>query len=81
MVLGESLLLSLVGAVIGIIGAVALIQWLTTFPQVAGYIDGEVSPWVLCEGMLMAVGVGLIGGIYPALRAANLKPTEALRHE
>jgi len=81
MVLGESLLLSLAGALVGIIAALAVTRWLTTFPQVSGYIEGNIPPWVLIEGALMAVGVGLIGGIYPALRAANLKPTEALRHE
>jgi putative ABC transport system permease protein len=81
MVLGESLLLSLAGAFVGIVGAIALTHALTTFPQVSGFIEGEVPTWVLIEGTLMAVGVGLIGGIYPALRAANLKPTEALRHE
>jgi putative ABC transport system permease protein len=81
MVLGESLLLSLIGAFVGTVGGILLTRWLTTFPQVAGYIEGDIPFWVLVEGTLMAVGVGLIGGIYPALRAANLKPTEALRHE
>jgi putative ABC transport system permease protein len=81
MVLGESLLLSLLGAFVGTVGAILLTRWLTTFPQAAGYVEGNIPVWVLFEGTLMAVGVGLIGGIYPALRAANLKPTEALRHE
>lgn len=81
MILGESLLLSLVGAVLGALAAVLLVGWLTRFPQVSGFISGEVSWLIILQGFIMALMVGLIGGLYPAIRAAYLLPTEALRHE
>jgi putative ABC transport system permease protein len=81
MILGEALLLSLVGAVVGTLAAVGLTRWLTTFPQAAGFVAGDVAPSVILEGFLMALLVALVGGAYPAFRAARLLPTEALRHE
>jgi putative ABC transport system permease protein len=81
MVLGESLLLSVAGTVLGTLGAVALTHWLSTFSAVNGYIEGTIAPPVLLEGFLIALLVGLVGGLYPAYRAARLLPTEALRHE
>src|SRR5262249_5390276 len=81
MVLGESLLLSLAGAAVGTVGAVLLTRWLTTLPTVNGLISGMVSPWVVAQGLLMALAVWLVGGTYPAWRAARMLPTEALRHE
>ena len=44
MIVGESLLLSLVGATVGSIGAVVLARYLTTLPMVSGYIDGSIAP-------------------------------------
>src|SRR5262249_53219106 len=55
MVLGESLLLSLAGAAVGTVGAVLLTRWLTTLPTVNGLISGMVSPWVVAQGLLMAL--------------------------
>jgi putative ABC transport system permease protein len=81
MILQESLLLSLAGTVVGTAGAIALNRFLTTFPAVSGFVQGDVAPLVIGEGFLLAVLVGLIGGLYPAVRAARLLPTEALRHE
>jgi putative ABC transport system permease protein len=81
MVLGESLLLSVAGTVLGSLGAVALTHWLSTFPAVNGYIEGTIAPPIFVEGFLVALVVGLAGGLYPAFRAARLLPTEALRHE
>jgi putative ABC transport system permease protein len=81
MVLGESLLLSAAGTVLGTLGAVVLTHWLSTFSAVNGYIEGTIAPSVFLEGFLIALLVGLVGGLYPALRAAYLLPTEALRHE
>ena len=39
----------------------------------------RVSPELLWTGLKWALGIGLVGGLFPALRAARLPVTEALR--
>jgi putative ABC transport system permease protein len=81
MVLGESVLLSLAGAALGTVGAVALTYLLTLSPRVSGFIQGGIAPVVIAQGLAITLAIGLVGGLYPALRAARLLPTEALRHD
>jgi putative ABC transport system permease protein len=81
LILFESILLSIVGAVVGIAAAVLLTRALTWWPMVNGLIRGDVAPAVMIQGFLIALAVGLLGGAYPAYRGAQLLPTEALRHE
>jgi putative ABC transport system permease protein len=81
MVLLEAVALSLVGAAVGAVGAIVLVQLLTRVPAVSGLIDGHVSPVLILYGFLIAVGVGLVGGIVPARRAARMLPIAALRYE
>jgi len=79
----ETMLLALVGGLLG--GAVA---WLifngytvstlsSNFSQVM--FQFKVSPELLWNGLKWALGIGLVGGLFPALRAARLPVTEALR--
>jgi len=73
----ESVLLSLVGGLLGI-----LLGWLMALAA-GKVIDLEtavdMSTILLATGF--AAGVGLVFGIYPAWRAAGLRPIEALRYE
>ncbi|HEY2882198.1 MAG TPA: ABC transporter permease [Pirellulales bacterium] len=79
MVIGESVLLSLGGAVVGSVAGVLLVKFLTHLPNAAGIVSGKVSAPVIAQGFLVALIVGVSGSIYPALWSANLLPTEALR--
>ncbi|MFO0881127.1 MAG: ABC transporter permease [Gemmataceae bacterium] len=81
MVLGEALILSLAATAVGTVGAFVALRWLAYLPQTNGFISGHLSPAVLVEGLFMTVVLALLGGTYPAYRAAQWAPSEALRHE
>ena len=73
--LGESLLLATVGGV----GGVALGAAVTAaYAWSRGW--GVLIPTVaIIDGIVAAIAIGVIAGLYPAMRAARVSPTEALR--
>lgn len=75
--LTEATTLSLTGGVIGILAGLALgalVNSLFDFPL-------GVSVFWIVIGFVVAVSVGLVSGIYPAIKASRLDPIESLRYE
>ena len=79
MILMEAVLLSAIGAAIGIAVSFVLVKLLTKMPAVNGLIEGHISPVVIAQGIGIALLVGFIGGLLPAVSASRLSPSEALR--
>ena len=75
----ESLLLAFFGAVFGTLAGAAATRFLGTLPAAARLVSGEIEPAIIFQGFAIALGVGLMGGAYPAYRATRFLPTEALR--
>jgi putative ABC transport system permease protein len=70
----ESLLLSLLGGGAGILlgsSVTAVYATLQNWPTV-------IPPWVITGGITAALAIGGVAGLYPAIRAARVAPTEAL---
>jgi putative ABC transport system permease protein len=81
MILGEAILLGVAAAVLGTIAATALTYVLSMSPKVRGFIEPGIAPMIIAQGVAITVLIGLLGGAYPAYRAARLLPTEAIRHD
>ncbi len=81
LVMCEALVIALVGTVVGSLLAVVGLRAVTLAPTARGFINPNLPPEVLVLALAMGVGLSVLGGIYPAARAAALEPTEALRHE
>ncbi len=80
--LTESIMLSLVGGILGI-----LLAWgiATIVGAIAAANNTPINPSIGLDAVLLATlfstGVGLLFGLYPSNRAAGLQPVEALRYE
>jgi putative ABC transport system permease protein len=76
--LSESILLALPGALIGAFVAWLLFNGLLASPMGASF-HMAVTPSLALLGLLWALCIGLIGGLLPALRAARVPVTVAMR--
>jgi len=78
----ESLIIGLVGGLVGVILAYGLAALIKNIAASSSY---DLVPTITFGSILLAVGfsmaVGLVFGIYPASRASKLEPVEALRTE
>ncbi|HWV14589.1 MAG TPA: ABC transporter permease [Cellvibrio sp.] len=83
-ILLESLVLALAGGVIGSIVVYCVFNGYTvstlnfaSFSQVV--FDFAVTPSLVIQGVVMAIVIGIIGGLFPAYRAVNMPVAAALR--
>jgi putative ABC transport system permease protein len=54
---------------------------MSALPPVILDLEPRIAPWSIAASLVIAIGVGMLFGIYPAVRAARMDPIEALRHE
>jgi putative ABC transport system permease protein len=73
----ETVLLSGVGGIIGVLVGVAIPHFVTML----AHMKTIVTFWSPLVAFTISALVGVVFGLYPALRAANMNPVEALRHE
>ncbi len=71
----EAVMLSVLGGIAGIIFGYLVCQI-----EIAGF-RAVVAPYSVALAFSFSLAVGLFFGIYPAMRAASLKPIDALRYE
>jgi putative ABC transport system permease protein len=80
--LTESALLSLVGGLVGVAAGWGISELVG---RIAAASNADIQPVIGMENVLIATifstAVGLFFGLYPANRAANLEPVDALRYE
>jgi putative ABC transport system permease protein len=81
LILGESLVLCVVAAVVGTTFGVLLTRAVLLVEEIRGLLEPAYSPDIFIRALVVAVVVALFGAAYPAFRAVRLTPMEALRHE
>jgi putative ABC transport system permease protein len=78
----EAVVLCLIGGAMGLVLGQGLTTATASFlPEDAGVGRLIVPPQAIMLAFCFSAGVGLIFGMFPAIKAARLDPIEALRHE
>jgi putative ABC transport system permease protein len=75
--LTESILLTFTGGIIGVLGGIGASYFITNLIN----MPFVLSPSSILLAFVVSAGIGILFGWYPARRAANLQPIEALRYE
>jgi putative ABC transport system permease protein len=75
--LAETVLLAGFGGLLGLALGVALPQVVESFTD----LPTHVTAWSMALAVAVSAAVGIGFGLYPATRAADLDPVEALRHD
>jgi putative ABC transport system permease protein len=73
----EAVVLTAIGGLIGLVIGEIMSILINTYSPLPAFIPY----WAILVGILVSAGVGIVFGLYPAWRAANLNPIDALRYE
>lgn len=79
MILLESVVLSLFGGLAGGVLGIVAMRVLQATPWIHGKFEGEVAPGLFGLGILVALALGALGGLYPAWIGSRMSPANALR--
>jgi putative ABC transport system permease protein len=74
----EAMTLTMLGGVIGVLFSVGVSQLVMLFVP---SLPASVPAWAVTSGLAVSVGVGLVFGVWPAMKASRLDPIECLRYE
>ena len=80
-IFGESSLVSILGALSGLLIGWMFLIALKVIPALHGYVDVAIQPGVVLIVIALALLTGLAGALYPAFYAMRVRPVEALRFE
>lgn len=81
LVVGESLLIALTGAVLGTAIGFTCVLVLKELPWLQGYVTPHFEWPVMAGIMAIAIATGIAGAAYPAWFAMKIEPARALRYE
>jgi putative ABC transport system permease protein len=73
----EAVTLSIVGGGVGVLLGVSIAVIVSKFTP----LPAAIEAWAIFAGLGVASSVGIVFGLFPALKAARLDPIEALRYE
>jgi putative ABC transport system permease protein len=81
MIVSEALAIGLLSLALGLLLGYAGAELFTSRGSLSTLVQPDFTAGVFAWGLAFSLGVGVIGAIYPAWRAARLTPIEALRRE
>ena len=70
--------LTLFGGILGVVLAVAVSQIIMFFVP---SLPASIPLWAVVTGLVVSIAVGLIFGVWPAMKASRLDPIACLRYE
>ena len=74
----EAMTLTLFGGILGVVLAVLISQIIMFFIPA---LPASIPMWAVLTGLIVSIAVGLVFGVWPAMKASRLDPIECLRYE
>ncbi len=74
----EAMTLTVFGGILGVVLSFGVSQIIMFFVP---SLPATIPPWAVVTGLVVSVTVGLVFGVWPAMKASRLDPIECLRYE